>query len=45
MQLYMIRRRSAWADQEELEKTAALSGDDFIPIAATVVVRPDPELV
>lgn len=94
MQLYMIRRRSAWANQEELEKTAAISGrvgneemadklrwirsyvinepdgrlgtcciyeavdgeaiseharrvgmpgDDFLPIAATVVVRPDPE--
>lgn len=26
MQLYMIRRRSAWADQQELEKIAALSG-------------------
>ena len=94
MQLYMIRRRSAWADQEELEKTAAISGrvgkeemadklrwirsyvinkpdgrlgagciyeavdgeaiseharrvgipgGDFLPNAATVVVRPDPE--
>ncbi|WP_138933069.1 nickel-binding protein [Roseovarius arcticus] len=93
MQLYMIRRQSAWANQGELEKAAALSskvgndemadklrwirsyvidepdgrlgtcciyeaidgeaikeharrvgmpGDDFIPIAATVVVRPDP---
>ncbi len=94
MQLYMIRRSSAWADTAELEKTAAISGkigdeemsdkvrwirsyvvneadgrlgtcciyeavdgdaireharrvgmpgDDFLPIAATVVVRPDPE--
>lgn len=94
MQLYMIRRTSVWANQAELEKTAAISGrigneemadklrwirsyvinepdgrlgtcciyeavdgeaireharrvgmpgDDFMPIAATVVVRPDPE--
>lgn len=94
MQLYMIRRRSAWADKAELEKTAAVSGkignqemsdkvrwirsyvinepdgrlgtcciyeavdgeaivehahrvgmpgDDYLPIAATVIVRPDPE--
>jgi hypothetical protein len=93
MQLYMIRRTSAWADQGELEKAAEKSGrigneempdrvrwirsyviseadgrlgtcciyeatdgdaireharrvgmpgDDFVPIAATVVVRPDP---
>lgn len=93
MELYMIRRSSAWANPDELEKTAALSarvgdeempdkvrwirsyvikeadgrlgtcciyeaadgeaireharrvgmpGDDFLPIAATVVVRPDP---
>jgi hypothetical protein len=93
MELYMIRRTSAWADSSELEKTAAESarvgteempdkvrwirsyvikeadgrlgtcciyeavdgdaireharcvgmpGDDFLPIAATVVVRPDP---
>jgi hypothetical protein len=93
MELYMIRRTSAWADTAELEKTAAESardgndempdkvrwirsyvikeadgrlgtcciyeavdgdaireharcvgmpGDDFMPIAATVVVRPDP---
>ena len=26
MQLYMIRRSSAWADTAELEKTAAVSG-------------------
>ncbi|KKL55578.1 hypothetical protein LCGC14_2254020 [marine sediment metagenome] len=94
MQLYMIRRRSAWADKAELEKTAAISGrigedemsdrlrwirsyvvneadgrlgtcclyeaadsdairdharrvgmpgDDVLPVAATVVVRPDPD--
>jgi hypothetical protein len=93
MQLYMIRRTSAWADQAELEAAAAKSarigneempdrvrwirsyvinetdgrlgtcciyeaadgeaireharragmpGDDFMPIGATVVVRPDP---
>lgn len=93
MQLYMIRRTSAWADQAELEKTAkesarvgdeempdkvrwirsyvvnepdgrlgtcciyeavdgeaikeharcvGMPGDDFVPIGATVVVRPDP---
>jgi hypothetical protein len=93
MELYMIRRASAWADASELEKTAAESarvgneempdklrwirsyvireadgrlgtcciyeavdgdaireharcvgmpGDDILPIAATVVVRPDP---
>ncbi len=93
MQLYMIRRRSAWADAAELEKTAAISkrigeeemadklrwirsyvisepdgrlgtcciyeavdgeaireharcvgmpGDEFFPVAATVVIRPDP---
>ncbi len=94
MEMYMIRRRSAWANQDGLEKAAALSGkvgteemadklrwirsyvikepdgrlgtccfyeavdgeaiveharrvgmpgDDYLPIAATVVVRPDPE--
>jgi hypothetical protein len=93
MELYMIRRTSAWADGPDLEKTAAESarvgneempdkvrwirsyvikeadgrlgtcciyeavdgdaireharrvgmpGDDFLPIATTVVVRPDP---
>lgn len=93
MQLFMIRRTSAWADQGELEKAAERSarigneempdkvrwirsyvinepdgrlgtcciyeavdgeaireharcvgmpGDDFVPIAATVVIRPDP---
>lgn len=94
MQLFMIRRSSAWADIAELEKTAAVSGKigneemsdkvrwirsyvinepdgrlgtcciyeavdgdaiteharrvgmpghDYLPIAATVIVRPDPE--
>ena len=93
MQLYMIRRSSAWTNQAELEKAAERSGrigneempdkvrwirsyvineadgrlgtcciyeavdgdaireharrvgmpgDDFLPIAGTVVVRPDP---
>jgi hypothetical protein len=93
MQLYMVRRCSAWGDQAELEKAAEKSGrigndempdkvrwirsyvvneadgrlgtfciyeatdgeaireharrvgmpgDDFLPIGATVVVRPDP---
>jgi Protein of unknown function (DUF4242) len=93
MELFMVRRCSAWADQAELEKAAEKSsrigneempdkvrwirsyvineadgrlgtcciyeatdgeaireharrvgmpGDDFVPIAATVVVRPDP---
>jgi hypothetical protein len=93
MELYMIRRTSAWADGPDLEKTApesarvgneempdkvrwirsyvikeadgrlgtcciyeavdgdaireharcvGMPGDDFMPIAATVVVRPDP---
>jgi Nickel responsive protein SCO4226-like len=94
MDLYVIRRRSAWADAKELEAAAARSGkigneemsdrvrwirsyvvkepdgrvgtvciyeardpesireharrvgmpgDDITPIAATVVIRPDPE--
>ena len=93
MQLYMIRRTSAWADSAELEKAAEKSarvgneemsdkvrwirsyvvnepdrrlgtcciyeavdgeaireharrvgmpGEDFVPIASTVVIRPDP---
>ena len=52
MLLYMIRRPSAWADQAELEKTAATSariGDEDMPdkvrwIRSYVVNEPDGRL-
>jgi hypothetical protein len=52
MQLYAIRRRSAWATAEELERTAAISariGDNDMPdrvrwIRSYVVAEPDGRL-
>lgn len=52
MQLYMIRRPSAWADQAELEQTAEISariGDEDMPdkvrwIRSYVVNEPDGRL-
>ena len=52
MRLYMIRRPSAWADQAELEKTAATSariGDEDMPdkvrwIRSYVINEPDGRL-
>ena len=52
MQLYMIRRSSAWADQAELERTAAVSarvGNEDMPdkvrwIRSYVVNEPDGRL-
>ena len=52
MNLYMIRRPSAWADQAELEKTAAISariGDEEMPnevrwIRSYVLSEPDGRL-
>lgn len=52
MNLYMIRRPSAWADQADLEKTAAISariGDEEMPdqvrwIRSYVLSEPDGRL-
>jgi len=45
MQLYVIRRPSAWASLAELEAAGARSakvGEEFYEVASTAIIRPDP---
>jgi hypothetical protein len=53
MNLYVILRRSGWRSAEDLKESpeairehasrAILPVDEIIPVAHTVLVRPDPE--